>query len=205
MTTEEDGNKGLAARKRMVVIGIAVAGVVLAAVVGTVLGRGVRRKGSAGMEAALRIVAAYSDSLHSLRKAQLATADPAKLAGLAAKERRLRVLTAVGLGGVLRRSGESELRDEIEDEIREILSAFSNAGDVLEEIEGPYFQGLAHDDPDFARDLTGLLEFLVREGNRGIEEKRRELEELKAQEAEIREKLVPGGDKREGHEGHGHE
>lgn len=192
-------------RRRAVVIGLVVAGVALAVTVGIVTGLGMRRKRSAGTEAAVRIVAAYAESLRALRDAQRASVDPARLADLAARERRLRVLTAVGLGGVLERSGETALRGALEDEVREILSAFPDAGAVLEEIEGAYFQRLAQDDLDFARDLTGLLEFLVREEGRGIEAKRRELEELKAQRAEIRKELAPGGGSHEGHEGHGHE
>ena len=139
---------------------------------------------------AARIIAAYAESLRTIRKAQRATADPAEVAALAAKERRLRVLTAVGLGGVLERSGEAALRGALEDEVREVLSAFPNSGMVIEEIEGPYFQELGRADPGFARDLTGLLGFLVREEGRAIEEKWRELDELKRQRAEIRKGLV---------------
>jgi len=199
--TEESGSKDPGARRRTVVIGVTVAGVAVAAVVGAYLGSGPRREGSAGTEAAARIVAKYSESLLALRKAQRATSDPAALADLAAKERRLRVLAAVGLGGVLERSGEPGLREAVEEEVREMLSAFPDSGAILKEIEGPYFQELAAEDAEFARDLVGLMEFLVREEGRGIEAKRRELEELKAQEAELREKLAPGRPGAEGDKG----
>ncbi len=198
--TEESDSKGLTARRRRIVIGVAVGGVALAAALGVGLGLAFRDRRSAGTEAAARILAAYSESLRALRKAQKATADPDALALLAAKERRLRVLTAVGLGGVLKRSGEPALRDAIEDEVREALSAFPDSGAVLGEIEGEYFQSLAREDADFARDLTGLLEFLVSEEGRGIEAKQRELEELKAKRDSIRKELVPG---RREHEGNG--
>ncbi len=184
-------------RKRAVVIGITVVGAAVAAVVGARLGRGPRRERSAGAEATARIIAAYNDELRSLRKDQRRTVDPAALADLAASERKLRVLTAVGLGGVLHHSGEPELGETIELEIREMLSAFSNSRDVLAEIESPYFQRLARDDPDFTRDLTGLLEFLVRVEEDEIKAKRLELEKLKAQEAAIRKELAPGDGDRE--------
>ncbi|MHC4249212.1 MAG: hypothetical protein ACYS9X_08810 [Planctomycetota bacterium] len=200
--TEDTGGTGRRPRRRAIVIGVAAVGVAVAVAVGIVLGTGARRERSAGTEAAVRIISAYAESLRKIRKDQRATSDPYEVTALAAKERRLRVLTAVGLGGVLERSGESELREAIEDEVREILSAFPNSSAVIEEIEGPYFQELARADPGFARDLTGLLAFLVREESRGIEEKRRELEDLKRQRAEIRKGLESGA---EGHEGHGHE
>jgi hypothetical protein len=104
------------------------------------------------------------------------------------------------LGGVLKRSGEPGLRAAIEDEVREVLSAFTDSGAVLAEIEGDYFQSLAREDADFARDITGLLEFLVSEEGRGIEAKRRELEELKAERDSIRKEFVPG---RREHDGNG--
>ncbi|MHC5054911.1 MAG: hypothetical protein ACYTKD_09360 [Planctomycetota bacterium] len=199
---EGTGGKGWTARRRAIVIGVTAVGVAVAVAVGIVLGTSARRERSAGTEAAVRIISAYAESLRTIRKDQRATSDPSQVTALAAKERRLRVLTAVGLGGVLERSGESELREAIEDEVREILSAFPNSSAVIEEIEGPYFQELARADPEFERDLTGLLAFLVREEERGIEAKRRELEDLKRQRAEISERLAPGA---ESHEGHGHE
>jgi hypothetical protein len=189
-----------------IMIAATFAAIAAAAMVGIFLGSGVSRKRPAATPApTARIIGAYSDSLRALREAQRGTADPAQLAKLATEERRLRILTAVGLGGILHRPGEPELRADIEDKIREILSAFFDAGDILAEVEKPYFKGLAEEDPGFARDLTGLLEFLVGEEKRGVEARRRELKELKAQEAEVRKELTPGGAKRKGHEGHGHE
>jgi hypothetical protein len=200
--TEDNAGKGLAARRQRIVIGVAAVGVIAAAIAGALLGLAFRDRRSAGTEAAARLIAAYSEKLRAIRKAQGSAADPAQAAALAAKERRLRVLTAVGLGGVLHRSGEPGLREAIEDEVREILSAFPDSGAVIGEIEGDYFQDLAKADPEFGRDLTGLLEFLVREEERVIEAKRLELEELKAQRAKIREGLESGAESHEGHEHH---
>jgi len=214
--TEESGGKGIrdpGARRRWIVIGITIVGVAVAAVLGAYLGRGPRRERSAGKEAVARIVAVYSESLRELREAQRATTDPAELADLAAMELRLRVLTAIGLAGILERSGEEALRGEVEGEIREMLSAFPDSGAILDEIEGEYFQKLAAQDVEFARDLGRLLEFLVREEGVQIEAKRSELERLKALEAEMREQLVPGSVEKktdddadhEGHEGCDHD
>jgi len=207
--TEESGSKGIkdpGARRRWIVIGVTVVGVALAAVVGAYLGSGPGREPSAGKEAVARIVTAYRGSLRELREAQRSTADPAELAGLAAMELRLRVLTAIGLAGILERSGEPALSGEIEGEMREMLLAFPDSGAILDQIEGEYFQKLAAEDVGFARDLGRLLEFLVREEGLQIEAKRSKLEKLRALEAEMREQLVPGhGDHGEGHEGHDHD
>jgi len=213
--TEESSSKGIkniGARRRWIVIGVTVVGVAVAAVLGAYLGRGPRSERSAGTEAAARIVAAYRGSLRELREAQRATTDPAELADLAAMELRLRVLTAIGLAGIPERSGEPALREETEGEIREMLSAFADSGGILNQIEGEYFRKLSAEDVEFARDLGRLLEFLVREEGLQIKAKRRELEKLKALEAEMREQLVPGHeshekaeDHKEGHEGCDHD
>ena len=85
-----------------------------------------------------------------------------------------------------------------------MLSAFPDSGAILDEIEGEFFRKLAAEDVEFARGLGRLLEFLVREEGLQVEAKRRELEKLRALEAEMREQLVPGHSDHEG-DGGGHE
>lgn len=200
--TEGDAGRS-ARRRRFALVAGTAAGVAAAVLLGVVLARTLLRWESpapaADRDPAARFIATYRESLESIRRRQRATTDPEELGALAAKERELRVIAAAGLAGLRERAESEARRNVIEDEVREILSAFPDAGAIIKEIEGPVIGALAEEDVGFARDVTALLEFLIREEGRVIDEKRRELEGLKAREAELREELEPG------HEGHDHD